>query len=102
MPPSAIKSDHELEVRDLAFGADVLKIVLVLNVAMMGLLLVSLAAPLGFLQEVPLWIFGLEILFFVLFFLPAFVYRLASKKERPALAASRAAHWFIDALSLAA
>jgi hypothetical protein len=43
-----------------------------------------------------------EGIFFVVFFLPLFLFRLVRRKENARLAASRAAYWFIEALGLAA
>lgn len=99
MLPTRVLSERELE--ELAFGRNALKILFALNALLILVLFLSHAAPLRQLQPLPVWIFAVEGFFFVVFFLPVFLFRLARRKESPKLAASRAAYWFVEALGLA-
>ncbi len=95
-------SEQELEAEDLAFGWKALKVLFAMNALLLLVLFLSQAGPLRQLVAFPAWLFAVEGIFFVVFFLPVFLFRLVRRKENARLAASRAAYWFIEALGLAA
>lgn len=97
-----MRSERELEAADLAFGRNALKILSTLNALLLLVFFLSHAAPLRQLQDLPAWLFAVEGIFFVVLFLPVFLFRLVRRNESPKLAASRAVYWFVEALGLAA
>ena len=100
--PLPIRSEIDLEAQDLAFGRKAIKILIILNAAVLVLLLLPAMGVNHALSEISLWFFVIQAIFLIIVFLPIFIYRLVKRGERPKLAAARALHWFIETLGLAA
>ena len=100
--PLPIRSEIDLEAEDLAFGRKAIKILAALNATLLVLILLPAIGVTHALSEVPLWFFLIQFIFLVVVFLPVLAYRLIKRRERLKLAASRALHWFIETLGLAA
>jgi len=94
-------SAAELEAADLAFGARALRILLWFNAFLLLLLALSLLPPLASLVETAGWVVLLELLVFVVVFLPVFLWRMLARKDGPKLAAARAVQSFFDGFGMA-